>query len=65
MNNRPRKCLGYKTPFEVFAKMTGKTQCLSGVSSLLIASFAFCAVLLAMGKGLKRESQWTVKAILP
>jgi hypothetical protein len=24
MNNRPRKCLGYKTPFEVFAKMTGK-----------------------------------------
>ncbi len=22
MNNRPRKCLGYKTPFEVFAKMT-------------------------------------------
>jgi hypothetical protein len=24
MNNRPRKCLGYKTPFEVFAKMTGE-----------------------------------------
>jgi hypothetical protein len=24
MNNRPRKCLGYKPPFEVFAKMTGK-----------------------------------------
>jgi hypothetical protein len=24
MNNRPRKCLGYKTPFKVFAKMTGK-----------------------------------------
>ena len=22
MNNRPRKCLGWKTPFEVFAKMT-------------------------------------------
>jgi IS30 family transposase len=26
MNNRPRKCLGYKTPFEVFAKMTGEDQ---------------------------------------
>jgi IS30 family transposase len=24
MNNRPRKCLGYKTPFEVFAELTGK-----------------------------------------
>ena len=24
MNNRPRKCLGLKTPFEVFAQMTGK-----------------------------------------
>ncbi|CAC9508989.1 Mobile element protein [uncultured Gammaproteobacteria bacterium] len=23
-NNRPRKCLGYKTPFEVFAELTGK-----------------------------------------
>jgi IS30 family transposase len=22
MNNRPRKCLGYKTPFEVFAELT-------------------------------------------
>ncbi len=26
MNNRPRKCLGWKTPFEVFAKMTGKNH---------------------------------------
>jgi F0F1-type ATP synthase alpha subunit len=24
MNNRPRKCLEYKTPFEVFAELTGK-----------------------------------------
>ena len=24
MNNRPRKCLGFKTPFEVFAEMMGK-----------------------------------------
>ena len=24
MDNRPRKCLGYKTPFEVFAELTGK-----------------------------------------
>ena len=24
MNNRPRKCLGYKTLFEVFAGLTGK-----------------------------------------
>ena len=30
MNNRPRKCLGYKTPFEVFAKMTGKGYFLNG-----------------------------------
>jgi hypothetical protein len=31
------------------SKVKVLTQCLSGVSSLLIASFAFCAVLLAMG----------------
>ena len=24
MNNRPRKCLDYQTPFEVFTKMIGK-----------------------------------------
>jgi IS30 family transposase len=30
MNNRPRKCLGYKTPFEVFAQMTGKDYFLNG-----------------------------------
>ncbi|CAC9531445.1 hypothetical protein [uncultured Gammaproteobacteria bacterium] len=24
MNNRPRKCLGCETPFEVFAELTGK-----------------------------------------
>ncbi len=24
MNNRPGKCLGHKTPFEVFAGMAGK-----------------------------------------
>jgi hypothetical protein len=33
MNNRPRKCLGYKTPFEVFAKMTGKDYFLNASSS--------------------------------
>ena len=26
MNNRPRKCLGFKTPFEVFAGMIGKDR---------------------------------------
>jgi hypothetical protein len=31
------------------SKVKVLTQCLSGVSSLLIASFAFCAVLLTMG----------------
>jgi hypothetical protein len=31
------------------SKVKVLTQCLSGVSSLLIASFAFCAVLLVMG----------------
>ncbi|CAC9493323.1 hypothetical protein [uncultured Gammaproteobacteria bacterium] len=31
MNNRLRKCLGCKmTPFEVFAKMTGKDYFLNG-----------------------------------
>jgi hypothetical protein len=34
MNNRPRKCLGYKTPFEVFAKMTGKDYFLNGSVAL-------------------------------
>ncbi|KAF3982107.1 MAG: IS30 family transposase [Methylococcales symbiont of Hymedesmia sp. n. MRB-2018] len=29
INNRPRKCLGYKTPFEVFAQMTGKNYFLN------------------------------------
>ncbi len=29
MNNRPRKCLEYKTPFEVFAELTGKDYFLS------------------------------------
>ena len=35
MNNRPRKCLGYKTPFEVFAKMTGKDYFLNGSVALM------------------------------
>jgi hypothetical protein len=34
-NNRPRKCLGYKTPFEVFAKMTGKDYFLNGSVALM------------------------------
>ncbi|CAC9526915.1 Mobile element protein [uncultured Gammaproteobacteria bacterium] len=35
MNNRPRKCLGYKTPFEIFAKMTGKDYFLNGSVALM------------------------------
>ena len=35
MNNRPRKCLGYQTPFEVFAKMTGKDYFLNGSVALM------------------------------
>ncbi len=35
MNNRPRKCLGYKTLFEVFAKMTGKDYFLNGSVALM------------------------------
>ncbi|CAC9571293.1 hypothetical protein [uncultured Gammaproteobacteria bacterium] len=35
MNNRPRKCLGYKTPFKVFAKMTGKDYFLNGSVALM------------------------------
>jgi IS30 family transposase len=23
LNSRPRKCLGYKTPYEIFEKLTG------------------------------------------
>jgi hypothetical protein len=38
MNNRPRKCLGYKTPFEVFAKMTGKDYFLNGSVALWAGS---------------------------
>ncbi|VVH57317.1 hypothetical protein BAZOLSSOX_2970 [uncultured Gammaproteobacteria bacterium] len=34
-SNRPRKCLGYKTPFEVFAKMTGKDYFLNGSVALM------------------------------
>jgi IS30 family transposase len=34
MNNRPRKCLGWKTPFEVFAKMTGKDYFINGSVAL-------------------------------
>jgi len=34
-NNRPRKCLGYKTPFEVFAKMTGEDYFLNGSVALM------------------------------
>jgi IS30 family transposase len=26
LNNRPRKCLEYKTPYEVFEEMTGITR---------------------------------------
>jgi hypothetical protein len=32
---RPRKCLGYKTPFKVFAKMTGKDYFLNGSVALM------------------------------
>jgi IS30 family transposase len=35
MNNSPRKCLEYKTPFEVFAKMTGKDYFLKGSVALM------------------------------
>ena len=35
MNNRPRKCLGYKTPFEVFAKMTSRDYFLNGSVALM------------------------------
>jgi IS30 family transposase len=35
MNNRPRKCLGYKTPFEVFAQMTGEDYFLGGSVALM------------------------------
>jgi IS30 family transposase len=30
MNNRPRKCLGYKTLFEVFAWLAGRGYFLNG-----------------------------------
>jgi len=35
MNNRPRKCLGYKTPFEVFAQLVGKDYFLNGSVALM------------------------------
>ncbi|MBA5248402.1 MAG: IS30 family transposase, partial [Gammaproteobacteria bacterium] len=35
MNNRPRKCLGWKTPFEVFAEMTGEDCFLNGSVALM------------------------------
>jgi IS30 family transposase len=35
MNNRPRKCLGFKTPFEVFAELTGKDYFLNGSVALM------------------------------
>ena len=35
MNNKSRKCLGYKTPFEVFAKMTGKDYFLNESVALM------------------------------
>jgi len=35
MNNRPRKCLGLKTPFEVFAQMTGKDYFLNQSVALI------------------------------
>jgi IS30 family transposase len=34
-NWTPRKCLGCKTPFEVFAKMTGKDYFLNGSVALM------------------------------
>ncbi|CAC9555102.1 hypothetical protein [uncultured Gammaproteobacteria bacterium] len=35
MNNKSRKCLGYKTPFEVFAKMIGKDYFLNESVALM------------------------------
>ncbi len=35
MNNKSRKCLGYKTPFEVFAKMIDKDYFLNGSVALM------------------------------
>ncbi len=35
MNNRPRKCLGWKTPFEVFVQLTGKDYFLNGSVALM------------------------------
>jgi len=35
MNNRPEKCLGWKTPFEVFAEMTGEDCFLNGSVALM------------------------------
>jgi len=35
MNNRPRKCLGWKTPFEVFAQLTGKDYFLNRSVALM------------------------------
>jgi IS30 family transposase len=35
MNNKPRKCLGCKTLFEVFVQMTGKDYFLNGCVALM------------------------------
>ncbi|SMN01961.1 Mobile element protein [uncultured Candidatus Thioglobus sp.] len=35
MNNRPRKCLGFKTPFEVFTEMTGEDYFFNGSVALM------------------------------
>ncbi|SMN02076.1 Mobile element protein [uncultured Candidatus Thioglobus sp.] len=35
INNRPRKCLGRKTPYEVFAQMTGKDYFLNESVALM------------------------------
>ena len=35
MNNRPRKCLGYKTPIEVFTELTGKNYFLDKSFALM------------------------------
>ena len=35
MNNRPRKCLGWKTPFEVFAELTGEDYSLNRSVALM------------------------------
>ena len=35
MNNRPRKCLGYKTPIEVFTELTGKNYFLDESFALM------------------------------